>query len=52
LKIAEDASENTTEYTKKMSIAPANIQNGQAGLPKSMILDPGWFNRDRMKFKD
>ena len=25
---------------------------GQAGLPKSMVPDPEWFNSDRMKFED
>ena len=35
-----------------MSSILANEQNVQAQLPKSMVLDPGWFDRDRMKFED
>ena len=27
-------------------------ENAQAGLPKSIVPDPGWFNRDRSKFED
>jgi len=26
--------------------------NGQARVPKNMVLDPGWFDKDRAKFKD
>jgi len=34
-----------------MSVAPAptavaNSKNVQAGLPKNMVLDPGWFDSD------
>ena len=40
-----------------MSVAPATAaatinENVQAGLPKNMVLDPGWFNGDRSKFED
>jgi len=40
-----------------MSVAPATVAaavsgNAQAGLPKSMVLDPGWFDGDRSKFED
>ena len=37
-----------------MSVAPATttVENIQAGLPKSMVLDPGWFDGDRSKFED
>jgi len=40
-----------------MSIAPAIAaaavsENIQAGLPKSMVLDPGWFDGDWSKFED
>ena len=30
----------------------AQESNEQAGLPKNMISDPGWFDRDRTKFKN
>ena len=52
LKITENILENTTEYTNEMSTAPANIQNEQIELLKSMVLDLIWFNRNRVKFKD
>ena len=37
-----------------MSPAPvlAINKNVQAVMPKSMVSDPGWFNRDQMKFED
>jgi len=35
-----------------MSIAPVNENNVQIGLPKNIVPDPEWFNRDRMKFED
>jgi len=40
-----------------MSVAPVPVavtsqENVQAGLLKNMVPDPGWFNGDRMKFKD
>jgi len=27
-------------------------ENGQAGMLKNMVPDPGWFNSDQMKFED
>ena len=58
LQITEEVSneyEQTT--TEEMSVAPApvavaNSKNIQAGMPKNMVLDPGWFDRDRTKFED
>ena len=39
-----------------MSTAPAPIvtvnKNGQTGMPKNMVPDPGWFDGDQTKFKD
>jgi len=37
-----------------MSTAPAatSAVNESAGMPKSMVLDPGWFDSDRTKFED
>jgi len=38
-----------------MSVAPAAAvasENVQAGMPKSMVPDPGWFNGDQSKFED
>ena len=58
LQINKEAS--TEEYKQtdtEMSTAPATTAaavstNVQAGLPKNMVLDPGWFNGDRSKFED
>jgi len=37
-----------------MSIAPATTPavNELAGMPRSMVPDPGWFDSDQMKFED
>jgi len=58
LQINEEAS--TSEYKQtdtEISVAPATAaaavsENVQAGLLKSMVPDPGWFNGDRSKFED
>ena len=58
LQINEEASTEEYEQTDtEMSVAPATAaaaisENAQAGLPKSMVPDPGWFDRDRSKFED
>ena len=53
LRITEETtSEETTEYMDNMSTASANTQDEQTGLSKEMVLDPGWFNRNRIKFED
>jgi len=41
----------------EMSVAPAITaaavnENVQAGLPKNMVPDPGWFDGDQSKFED
>ena len=48
---------NTKQIDTEMSVAPATTaaavsENVQAGLPKNMVLDPGWFDSDRSKFED
>jgi len=53
----EASSEYKQTTTEEMSVAPApvavaNSENIQAGMPKNMVLDPGWFNGDQTKFKD
>ena len=55
LQINEEASTKEYEQTDtEMSVAPATTttENVQAGLPKSMVLDPGWFDGDQSKFED
>jgi len=58
LQITEEASDDYEQTTtEKMSVAPApaavvNSKNVQAGLPKNMVPDLGWFDGDQMKFED
>ena len=48
------ALERMTEYTDKMLIALVLTQenNGQARVPKNIVPDLGWFDKDRTKFED
>jgi len=53
----EEASTSDKQTDTEMSVAPATIagtsqENGQAGLPKNMVPDPGWFDSDWTKFED
>jgi len=58
LQINEEASTDKYKPTDtEMSVAPAPVaaavsKNVQAGLPKNMVLDPGWFDGDWSKFED
>jgi len=59
LQINEEASTSEYEQTDtEMSVAQqataaaAVSENVQTGLPKNMVLDPGWFNGDQSKFED
>jgi len=52
LQINEEASTDKYKPTDtEMSVAPAPVaakvsENVQAGLPKNIVPDPGWFNSD------
>jgi len=51
LQITEEASSKYKQTDTEMLTAPAPIavgisKNIQAGMPKNMIPDPGWFNGD------
>ena len=58
LQITEEASDKYKQSTtEEISVAPApaavaNSKNIQAGLPKNMVPDPGWFDSDQTKFED
>jgi len=58
LQINKEASTDKYEPTDtEMSVTQATTaaavsENAQAGLPKNMVLDPGWFDGDRSKFED
>ena len=51
LQITEEASTSSEQRDIEMSVALAGTagisqENGQTGLPKNMVPDPGWFDRD------
>ena len=53
--IENEASEEYKQTDTEMSevSAPVTVNdNTQAIMLKSMVLNPGWFNRDQMKFED
>ena len=54
LQINEEASTNNKQMDTEMSTAPAPTPavNKSAGVPRSMVPDPGWFDRDQTKFGD
>ena len=54
LQINEEASTNYEPMDTEMSTVPAAtpIVNKSAGMPKSMVPDPEWFDGDWTKFKD
>ena len=57
LRITEDnASNRSTELaiseTDKMSTVPTPATYNENIPTKTMVPDPGWFDRDRTKFKD
>jgi len=35
-----------------LALAPAVNENGQVGMPKNMVPDPGWFDNNQTKFED
>jgi len=54
LQITNEALRRTIEYTNKMLTVLVQIQenNGQARVLKNIVLNPGWFDEDRTKFKN
>ena len=51
LQITEEASSKYKQMNTEMSAAPAPAavgisKNIQVGMPKNMVLDPGWFDSD------
>jgi len=54
LQITEEASNKDKRTDTEMSTVPALVvnKNRQAGMPKNMMPDPGWFDGDQMKFED
>ena len=54
LQINKEVSTSDEQTDTEMSVAPVtmNQENGQVGLPKNMVPDPGWFDGDQMKFED
>ena len=56
LQIIEEASSKYEQMDIEMSSAPALVvatnENIQIGMPKNMVLDPGWFDGNQTKFED
>ena len=55
LQITEEALSEYEQTDTEMLAAPAPAtmnENIQAVILESMVLDPGWFNRDQTKFED
>ena len=53
----EEASTSDKRTDTEMSVAPETMvvtsqENTQAGLPKNMVPDLGWFDGDQTKFED
>ena len=55
LQITKEASSKYKQMDTEMSTALAlaiSNKNVQARIPKNIILNPEWFDSDRMKFED
>ena len=57
LQITEEASSEYKQTNTEISVAPipaavATSKNVQAGMPKSIVPDLGWFDSDQTKFED
>jgi len=53
LQITNKASEEYKQSDTEILTAPApTMNNEQTTMLKSMVPDPGWFNRNRTKFED
>ena len=56
LQITNEALEEYKQSDTEMSTAPAPVpimnMNEQAVMPKNIVPDPGWFDRNWTKFKD
>jgi len=51
----EDILNKTTEIEtmdKMLTASALAVQNKKAVMQKNIVLDPEWFSRDRIKFKD
>ena len=54
MQITNEALRRTIEYTNKILtvLVPIQENNGQARVLKNIVLNPGWFDEDRTKFKN
>ena len=50
--VSNRSTEPATPETNRMSTAPAPAVYNESIPTNTMVLDPGWFNGDRMKFED
>jgi len=57
LQITEEVSKSNEQTDTEMSVVLATMagtsqENGQAGLPKNIVPDPGWFDSNWIRFED
>jgi len=57
LQITEEVSKSDEQTDTEMSVVLATMagtsqENGQAGLPKNIVPDPGWFDSNWIRFED
>ena len=54
LQITKEASNEDKRTDTEILTAPAPVvnENGQVGMLKNMVPDPGWFDGDQTKFED
>ena len=50
--MSNQSTELTTPEIEEILTVPVTIVYNKNIPAKSMVLDPGWFNRDRIKFED
>jgi len=50
--VSNKSTEPATPETDRMSTAPVQVVYNESIPTKTMVLDPGWFDGDRMKFED
>ena len=57
LQITEEVSKSDEQTDTEMSVVLATMagtsqENRQAGLPKNIVPDPGWFDSNWIRFED
>jgi len=50
--VSNQSIESTIPETEEMLTAPVPATHNENIPTKNMVLDPGWFDRDKTKFED